>query len=67
MAEKYTLANVDEVEDLLAARIAEFNIYDLERLRQCFTHELRFHPDNAVAINDILDHINAEIDRKASG
>ena len=56
--------DTEYVEDMLARHIAQFNVYDLERLEQCFEYEYRFHPENKAAIDDILMHIRTEMKKR---
>ena len=52
---------IHNVNVILEKHLTQFNIYDLERLEQCFMHEYRFHPENKDAIDDILMYIRAEM------
>lgn len=55
---------IDNHEALLL-KLRELNIYDLERLRDCFLYEKKIEPENAEAIDDILNNIMVVIDEKA--
>lgn len=44
--------NIDLIEHL-----KKQNVYDLERLRECFNYELKIEPENKDAIEEILESI----------
>ena len=55
-----------EPKELLIQKLEEMNIYDLERLRDCFNYEYKAEPENREYIQDILNHIVLVMDRKAT-
>ena len=56
---------INDNHDVLIQRLREFNIYDLERLRDCFLYERKIEPENLSAIDDILNSIMVVMDEKA--
>lgn len=50
---------------LLEQRLRDLNLYDLERLRECFTYELSIEPENEEDLKEILQFIMQEIETKA--
>lgn len=57
----------EETVELLIERLESLNIYELERLRDCFVFELTIEPENAENIEDIIRHIEIVMDKKANG
>ncbi len=57
----------EETVELLIERLESLNIYELERLRDCFAFELTIEPENAENIEDIIRHIEIVMDKKANG
>ncbi len=55
--------NADQ-KSLLEQRLQELNLYDLERLRECFKYELSIEPENEEDLTEILQFIMQEIDKK---
>ena len=51
--------------ELLLAKLKEMNVYDLERLRECFEYEFKINEPNREYIKDILEHIRLAMDDKA--
>ena len=53
--------------DILKKHLSEMSLYDLYRLRECFSYSYRVEPDNRDRIQDILDHIDVVIEHKTRG
>lgn len=51
-------------DESLKNHLSAFNIYDLERLKECFEYEYSIEPENRDAINEILDCIKTAIKDK---
>lgn len=50
--------------EILKRHLSMMPLYDLYRLRECFSYSYRIEPENQERIQDILDHIDSVIEHK---
>ena len=53
--------------EILKKHLSMMPLYDLYRLRECFSYSYRVEPANRDRIQDILDHIDSVIELKTRG
>ena len=53
--------------EILKRHLSMMQLYDLYRLRECFSYSYRIEPENRERIQDILDHIDSVIEHKKRG
>ena len=58
--------SLEKIKQPLIEKLSTLNIYELERLRECFKYDLRIHPENETDIKDIIEHIMIVIDQKVT-
>ena len=60
------MADTEDIrkDESLKNHLSTFNIYDLERLKECFEYEYSIEPENRDAISEILKSIKTAIEDK---